>query len=132
LASRRLHLGLAQAILALLLFAGLSGLTGFPDDAVGHAVLSAADQAHASCPDADVSPAPAVAIGPQTPSRGANDLAGTWADTDDGDPDLDALAPAWLAVETPVHRSGGVLPAISTPNDCSAAYGATGPPLMTS
>jgi hypothetical protein len=131
LASRRLPLGIAQAILALLLFAGWTidgvGASGRP------AVSIMADRA--LCRDlADIPHAPSAepAIGSEAPLDPAAGIAGFWGETD-GDPDLDGMAPDWAMLDRSPGGQQRLVPAgLTAASDRSAAYGATGPPLPSS
>ena len=134
MASRRLHLGIVQAILALFLFAGIPGLPGWHGGgALAAAAMAATNDENSGDPGngldgrLDLFSEMSVAIGGE-PSGGPDDSGASKAETD-GDSGEDEAATACTALGWPFHEGLRFREArVAARRGLSAAHGATGPP----
>jgi hypothetical protein len=130
LASRRLHLGIVQAILALFLFAGIPGLAGWHEGSIAIAATSdenSGDPGNGLDGRLDLFSEMSLAIGGE-PSGGPDDSGSSKAETD-GDSGEDGAATAWTALEWPFDEGHSFRHArVAAKRGLSAAHGATGPP----
>jgi hypothetical protein len=130
LASRRLHLGIVQALLALFLFAGIPGLADWHGGAIAIAVSNDENPGgpgNGLDGRLDLFTEMSLAIRGE-PSGGPDDSGSSKAETD-GDSGEDGAATAWTALGWPFDEGLSFRHArVAAKPGLSAAHGATGPP----
>jgi hypothetical protein len=133
LASRRLPLGIVQAILALLLFAGIPALAGWHGGSMADTVIAANDETSGDPGNGldgrlDLFTEMSLAISGDEPPGGPDDSGASRAETD-GDSGEDGAASAWTAMGWPFDEGLRFRHArVAAKRGLSAAHGATGPP----
>jgi hypothetical protein len=130
LASRRLLIGLTQAILALFLFAGICQLSGANSSAWTAAMADAAPARPLALGSVSERPhlRSELSVEDALPISDVDRFSILWAETD-GDPDCDGVMATLASLEGPIgHAPIGVEIDCATAREQAAAYGATGPP----